>query len=109
MQEARRLFTETVQGFQKDSNIMGVVFGVEGIATLLIAAGQPEKAARLIGWADVTREQIPDVRPPIEEADMYRNMAAILSRIGPSAFEVAYDEGRSLTLEQAVAFALQER
>jgi predicted ATPase len=109
MEQARKLFTSTVQDFQKDGWTIGLIFGVEGIATLLIAAGQPETAARLIGWADATREQIPDVRPPIEEADMYRNMAAILSKIGPSAFEVAYDEGRSLTLEQAVELALKER
>jgi predicted ATPase/DNA-binding SARP family transcriptional activator len=108
MEEARRLFASTVQDFQKDEWTIGVVFGVEGIATLLIAAGQPETAARLIGWADVTREQIPDVRPPIEEADMYRNMAAILSKIGPSAFEIAYDEGRSLIMQQAVELALKE-
>lgn len=109
VEQARRSFNETIQGFQNDGLTIGVVFGVEGIATLLIVAGQPEKAARLIGWADATREQIPDVRPPIEEADMYRNMTAILSKIGPSAFEVAYEEGRSLDMEQAVTLALQER
>jgi hypothetical protein len=39
---------------------------------------------------------------------MYRNMAAILSKIGPSGFEVTYDEGRSMTLDEAVAYALEE-
>jgi hypothetical protein len=75
---------------------------------LLIATGKLEKAARLIGCADATREKIPDMRPVIEEADMYRNMAAILSKIGPTGFEETYDEGRSMSLEQAVAYALEE-
>lgn len=109
LEEARASFTETIEGFQNDGLTIGVVFGVEGVAALLIAADQPERAARLIGWADVTRERIQDVRPPIEEADMYRNMAAILSKIGTSDFEIAYDEGRSLTMEQAVELALKER
>jgi hypothetical protein len=78
------------------------------MATLLIATGKPEKAARLIGCADATREKIPDMRPLIEEADMYRNMAAILARIGPSGFEVEYDEGRSMTLDEAITYALEE-
>jgi non-specific serine/threonine protein kinase len=107
--EAHDLFRETLLDFHRDGYTIGAVFTLEGIATLLIATGKPEKAARLIGCADATREKIPDRRPVIEEADMYRNMAAILSRIGPTGFEVAYDEGRSLRLEEAVADALEEK
>ena len=106
--EAHNLLAETVQDFYKDGYTIGAVFALEGIATLLIATGKPEKAARLIGCADAIREKIPDRRPLIEEADVYRNMAAILAKIGPSAFEVAYDEGRSMTLDEAVAYALKE-
>ena len=43
----------------------------------------------------------------IEEADMYRNMAAILAQIGTSGFEITYDEGRSMALTEAVGFALK--
>jgi hypothetical protein len=100
--------TETLQDFHKDGYTSGTIFALEGIATLFIATGKPEKAARLIGCADATREKINDLRPPIEDADMYRNMAAILSKIGPSGFEVTYDEGRSMTLDEAVAYALEE-
>lgn len=106
--EAHELLTETMREFHKDGYTIGAVFALEGIAALLIATSKPEEAARLIGCADATREKSPDVRPLIEEADMYRNMASILSKIGPSGFEVAYDEGRSMTLDEAVALALEE-
>jgi predicted ATPase/DNA-binding SARP family transcriptional activator len=106
--EAHDLLAETLRNFHRDGYTIGATFALEGIATLLIATGKPEKAARLIGCADATREKIPDRRPVIEEADMYRNMAAILAKIGPSAFEVAYDEGRSMKLDEAVALALNE-
>jgi predicted ATPase len=105
--EAHDLFAETIQDFHRDGYTIGAVFALEGIATLLIATGKPDKAARLIGCADATRENIPDMRPAIEEADMYRNMATILSKIGPSGFEIAYDDGRSMTLDEAVAYALE--
>ena len=108
LDEARAIFVETAQSFHRDGYTMGTVFTLEGMATLFIATGKYEKAARLIGCADATREKLPDIRPLIEEADMYRNMAAILSKIGPSGFEVTYDEGRSMTLEQAVTYALEE-
>lgn len=106
--EAHNLLIETLQDFHKDSYTIGAVFALEGIAALLIATSKPEKAARLIGCADATREGIPDMRPLIEEADMYRNMMAILAKIGPSAFEVVYDEGRAMTLEEAVKYALED-
>jgi tetratricopeptide (TPR) repeat protein len=106
--EAHDRLTETLQDFHKDGYTSGAIFALEGIATLLIATGKLEKAARLIGCADATREKIHDLRPPIEDADMYRNLAAILSKIGPSGFEVTYDEGRSMTLDEAVAYALAE-
>jgi predicted ATPase/DNA-binding SARP family transcriptional activator len=106
--EAHSLLVETLQDFHKDGYTIGAVFALEGLAALLIATSKPEKAARLIGCADATREKIPDMRPLIEEADMYRNMMAILAKIGPSAFEVVYDEGRAMTLEEAVKYALED-
>jgi predicted ATPase/DNA-binding SARP family transcriptional activator len=106
--EAHELFAETLQDFHRDGYTIGAIFALEGIATLLIATGKPEKAARLIGCADAIREKIPDRRPVVEEADMYRNMAAILSKIVPSGVEVEYDAGRSMTLEEGVAYALGE-
>jgi tetratricopeptide (TPR) repeat protein len=105
--EAHDVLTETLQDFHKDGYTSGAVFALEGLAVLLIATGKPEKAAQLIGCADATREKIRDIRPLIEEADMYRNMSAILSKIGPTGFEVTYDEGRSMSFEEAVAYALE--
>jgi len=106
--EAHDLLKETLLEFHKDGYTSGAVFALEGIASLLIATGKPEKATRLIGCTDASRERISNMRPVIEEADMYRNMAEILARIGPSAFEVAYDEGRDLSLDEAVTYALTD-
>jgi tetratricopeptide (TPR) repeat protein len=106
--EAHELFREALLDFYRDRYTIGTVFALEGIASLLIATGKLEKAAQLIGCADATREKIPDLRPVIEEADMYRNMAAILSKIGPTGFEETYEEGRSMSLDEAVAYAQEE-
>jgi hypothetical protein len=37
-----------------------------------------------------------------------KDIAAIVAKIGTSAFEVAYDKGWEMTLDEAVAFALEE-
>jgi tetratricopeptide (TPR) repeat protein len=104
--EARQLFTDTAQNFQKDGNTIGVTFALEGVASLYAATRKHERAARLIGWADGVRENIINPRPFVEQADVDRDIAAIMAKIGSSAFEVAYDSGRGMTLAEAVAFAL---
>jgi len=104
--EARTAFAETAQNFQKDGNTIGVVFALEGLADLSVAVGKPEHAACLIGWTDATRERIINPRPFLEQANVDRDIAAIMAKIGSSAFEVAYDSGWEMTLDEAVALAL---
>src|SRR6266498_2151089 len=102
--EAHHIFARSIQEFQKDKNtIIGVVFAIEGMASLFVAVDKLEHAARLIGWTDMTREKIGDTRQPLEQADMDRDIAAILMKIGSDAFEEVYDHGRTMTLDEAVA------
>jgi len=105
---AREILFETTQEFRKDQNIIGVCFSLEGIAGLYIATGKPIVAAQLIGWADATRENLGDIRPPLEQTDMDKIIAACVAKIGEVAFSDAYDEGQKMTLDEAVAYALQE-
>lgn len=106
LSEARSIFTKTAHSFRKDQNTIGVVYMLEGMASIYIALRKPGLAAQLIGWADATRERIINERPYLEQADVDKNIAAIMSKIGSSAFEVAYDDGRGLTLDEAMELAL---
>jgi len=106
--EARDIFTETAHNFQKDQNVTGVVFSLEGMAGLYTAVDRPEIAARLIGWADGMRETIHDTRPLLEQADADQIIAACLAKMGEAAFSDTYDEGQKMTLDEAVAYALKE-
>jgi predicted ATPase/DNA-binding SARP family transcriptional activator len=106
--EARDIFTETAREFFNDKNEIGVVFNLEGMAGLYIAVGKPETAAQLIGWTDAMREKISDTRPSIEQADVDKIIAACLAKMGEVAFSDAYDEGQKMTLDKAVAYALEE-
>jgi len=106
--ETRLIFEETIQQFQRDQNIDGVLFTLEGMAGLHIATGRPELAARLIGWADATRERIGDTRPKLEQADIDKDISAIVVKIGNTAFEEAHDLSEDMTLDEAVALALEK-
>ncbi len=106
--EARATFAEIAQSFQKDKSTIGVVFTLEGLASLAVAVGKPEHAAYLIGWTDETRARILNPRPFLEQANVDQIIAACLARIGEVSFSDAYNEGKKMTLDEAVAFALNE-
>jgi tetratricopeptide (TPR) repeat protein len=106
--EAGRIFLKTAQNFQKDRFVIGTVFNLEGMASLYITVGKAKCSARLIGWADATREKIGDQRPRTEQADTDKIITACLIKMGEAAFSDAYDEGHKMTLDEAVAYALSE-
>jgi tetratricopeptide (TPR) repeat protein len=108
LSEARAILTETAREFLKDKFDIGVVFSLEGIAELCIATNKPAVAAKLIGWADVMRKRNNDTRPPIEQADVDKIITACLIKMGEVAFSDAYDESQQMTMDEAVAYAIEE-
>ena len=108
LHEARDILEETVRDFQKDGSLMGVVFTLEGMAGLFVAIQKPAIAARLIGWANATREKTGDPRPRLEQADVDQIIAVCPDKMGEVAFSDAYEEGQKMTLDEAVAYALNE-
>jgi hypothetical protein len=63
-------------------------------------------AARLFGAAEALRAAIGSPIPPIERAEYERAVAASRTALGEAAFAAAWAEGRAMTLERAVEFAL---
>jgi len=106
--EARQIFAEVAPIFHKGEYKMGIVYTLEGMSSLYVAVGKPEHAAHLIGWTDSLRAEISNTRPFLEQADIDRNIAAVIAGIGKDAFEEAYNKGRSMTLDEAVAYAVDE-
>ena len=106
--EAHQVLAETARNFGKDGYTIGAIFALEGMADLFMTVGKVEYAARLIGWADFTRQKIQDTRPNYEQANVDKVISACLARLGEAAFSDAYEEGQEMSLEEAVAYALDE-
>jgi len=107
--EAREIFAETAKGFQMNKVTCGVIYTLEGKAHVFVAMNNPKTAARLIGWADATRGVIEDPRPLLEQGDVDKVIAACVAKMGEAAYANAYAEGQAMTLDEAVAMALNER
>ncbi len=87
---------------------VNVAFSLEAFGLLAFAQGQYERAARLFGAAEAFRESISLPLPPVIHAHYARRMTAARVALGDAAFDAAFSEGRALTVEQTIAYALDE-
>ena len=73
------------------------------------APGQPalRRAARLFGAAEAIREQVASPIMSLDRGPYERGLAALRAHLDAAALQVAWAEGRALTLEQAIAYALE--
>jgi predicted ATPase/DNA-binding XRE family transcriptional regulator len=106
--KAREIFAETTREALIDKDDGGVVSPLEGMASLYVALGKHEIAAELIGWVDTTLEKNHEFRMPLEQADVDKIIAACIAMMGEVAFSEVYEEGKKMTLNEAVALALSE-
>jgi predicted ATPase/DNA-binding XRE family transcriptional regulator len=86
-----------------------VVFCATGLASVAAREGRAERAARLFGVADVLSEKTgAGVSWSILRSLNERDLVITREMLDPEAFEAAWAEGRTMTLEQAVAYALED-
>jgi hypothetical protein len=105
---ARSLFKECLAIFRDLGQREGIIQGLGGLAVAVAAHGQPERAARLFGAAEGLREGIGAPLPRADRAKQDRSITAVRAALGEEAFAAAWAGGRAMSLEQAVAFALEE-
>jgi hypothetical protein len=105
--QASAMFDSCIRRFREIDNTIGLVYTMEGLAGLSVHQEKYERAALIFAWADSMRETLGDHRPPVEQASVERDLAVIDSHLNDTAFATAYVEGRAMTVEQAIAFALQ--
>jgi tetratricopeptide (TPR) repeat protein len=106
LDQAYNILGECLRLFREAGVRIGVVFSLEGLGKLAIILAEPDLAARLAGWTDMEREAIQDSRPPIEQKDLDRDIAAAEEMMGREAHAAAYAEGRSMRMDEAIALAL---
>ena len=82
--------------------------GLEYLAGTSGARGRGERAARLYGAAEVLRESLAAPLLPAERPFYERHLVASRSQLDETAWEAAWSEGRAMTMEDAVGYALEE-
>jgi tetratricopeptide (TPR) repeat protein len=86
---------------------LSLIDGLELSASLALALGRMDRAAQLRGAAEAYREVIGVPPRPTERASDDVDIAAIRAALGEPGFAAVWAEGRAMTLEQAVTYALE--
>ena len=105
--KARVGFADVIQRAYKKHLMDVLVWSIEGIASLQVNQREYECAARLFAWGDATLQKLGASRPFIEQDSFDHDVAVIHTMLNKSAFAKFSEEGRAMTVEQAVAIALQ--
>jgi hypothetical protein len=83
-------------------------YGLEGLAGALTMMGQGPRAARLFGAAEALRERTGSAIGFATLRELYeRHLETLRAQLDAKTFEAAWSEGRAMSPEQAVEYALE--
>ena len=107
-QRARDLFEEGLTVSAELGNEADIVHCLEGLASVAGAEGLIVRAAHLWGAAESLLEKIEAVYTYVPNRSLRQSQVAARSLIEEAAWEEAWAEGRAMSLEQAVEYALKK-
>jgi tetratricopeptide (TPR) repeat protein len=81
---------------------------LNGLAAVSAGTNQPERAAKLSGAAQALLQTTDFRLDPFDFAEFDRHIQIARKQLGDAAFEALQAEGRAMTIEQAVAYALTD-
>jgi ATP/maltotriose-dependent transcriptional regulator MalT len=98
---AQVLFEESLD-MARVGHKVNIAYGLEGLANVVAAKGEPVWATRLWGAAHTLRNSMEAPLAPVERADYEHSVAAVRSQLGEEIFTAAWAEGQSMSLEQVI-------
>lgn len=118
LKEAKTYYLETLALSQDLHNYVNAVEALMGLSSLALADALSatdqsaiqqveglEQTARLCGLASALLESGGRHIAPVDQAQFEHNVAAVRERLDEQAFTLAWEEGRSRTLDQALELA----
>ena len=99
---ARRLYQESLVLSREIDHQLSIATTLEGLAGLAIAQGEFNWAAQLWGAAEALREAMASPLQPVDRPGYEQTVAAARAQLGEEAFAAAWQEGRTMKLEQVI-------
>jgi tetratricopeptide (TPR) repeat protein len=106
--QARASFAESTTLFQEIGNRRGVVYCLAGLGGVAAKIGRPDCAARIFGAIQALAGATSMLQYGIDRARYQRTLALARQEVqDESTWNSAYAEGRTMTFEQVIAYALK--
>ena len=103
---AARLLRESLSILREIGDRRAIAFVLEGFSSLAAARDQAMRAVALWAAAQALRERIGAPAPPAWHAELDRTLNVMKARLEATAVDEASRRGRSMTLPDTIAFAL---
>jgi predicted ATPase/transcriptional regulator with XRE-family HTH domain/Tfp pilus assembly protein PilF len=108
LERAKALFNESLSMRREVGEKRSILECLAALAGVALSQGQPERAVRLLGATDAMLETTGAPLYPVDAIDYERTLSASKHQLREKEWETAWAEGRAMTVEQAVAYALEE-
>jgi len=101
-------YHRTIRLWQDWGHRAAVAHQLECFALIAIAQNQSARAIKLFSAAEALREISNSVRTPDEQREFVEAKSGLQSRMDEDQFNNLWIDGHSITMEQAIEFALEE-
>jgi tetratricopeptide (TPR) repeat protein len=105
---ARRRFVEGLEAARERGDRRSVAYSLLSFGQLSAGGGDPQRAARLLGTAAALLIELKIMEASIDQEGAANSAAAVRAQLGEAAFAAAWEAGRALSLDEAVALALEQ-
>lgn len=105
--EAGAVYRESIPRWLETGNKAAVAHELECFGSMASAQMQYERAARLFGAAEALREALNSHMTPLERPEYDQAVAALHGQMDGASLTQAWAEGRTLSMDEAVAYATQ--
>jgi hypothetical protein len=79
------------------------------MAFIAKAQERGERAVKLMGAAEALRAASSSLRTPQEQIEYERELASLRAGMNEETFELLWAEGQSMSMDQAIDFAMDEQ
>ncbi|MEP6896396.1 MAG: hypothetical protein ABI986_12380, partial [Chloroflexota bacterium] len=106
--QARKIYQETIKGWQKLGNRSAIANQLECFGFLAIADEEPQHAIKLFGAAETLREKVQSPMTDFEQVEYDQSIAQLRAMLPEAVFNALWREGLSMGMEQAIELALSQ-
>jgi hypothetical protein len=105
------LYEESLVLCRELGDKVGIIASLAGLGGLAVGAGgeEVERGARALGAVEALSESTGAVLEAADRSLYERNIARARAHLGEETFRRAWEEGRAMSMEEAVEYALGER